>query len=63
MKDEENEEEGQNQDVEIEGDMQIKRRRIMYFKFWPKDLLQSAWKTYLSAGESGENLNAAYLAV
>jgi hypothetical protein len=42
---------------------EIKRKKIQFFKFWPKHLLQSAWKTYAAAGEEGNNLNAAYLAV
>jgi len=42
---------------------EVKRKKIQFFKFWPKHLLQSAWKTYSAAGEEGNNLNAAYLAV
>lgn len=42
---------------------EVKRKKIQFFKFWPKHLLQSAWKTYAAAGEEGNNLNAAYLAV
>ena len=42
---------------------EVKRRKIQLFKFCPKHLLQSAWKTYISAGEEGNNLNAAYLAM
>ena len=41
----------------------LKRKKIQFFKFWPKHLLQSAWRTYAAAGEEGDNLNAAYLAV
>jgi hypothetical protein len=36
---------------EIEGDVLIKRRKLQFFKFWPKPQLQSAWRSYLSAGE------------
>ena len=43
--------------------MLIKRKKIQFFKFWPKTLLRTAWKKYLSAGNSGSNMNAAYLAI
>jgi len=29
---------------------EVKRKKIQFFKFWPKHLLQSAWKTYAAAG-------------
>ena len=48
---------------EQKGDMLIKRRKIQMFKFWPKPVVRSAWQKYVSAGESGENINAAYLAL
>ena len=32
---------------------EVKRKKIQFFKFWPKHLLQSAWKTYAAAGEEG----------
>jgi hypothetical protein len=41
----------------------IKRRKIQFFKFWPKTILRSAWKRYLTAGHNGHNINAAYLAL
>lgn len=50
------------EDQEVKKD-EVKRKKIQFFKFWPKHLLQSAWKTYTAAGEEGHNLNAAYLAV
>jgi len=49
--------------IERQGDMLIKRKKIQFFKFWPKTLLRVAWKKYLSAGETGTNMNAAYLAI
>lgn len=66
MKEEEDDPEDPQQkskEVERQGGMLIKRKHIQFFKFWPKHLLRSAWKKYLAAGESGSNLNAAYLAL
>ena len=59
MKDGEDDPEAKKDDVKDD----VKRKKIQFFKFWPKHLLQSAWKTYSAAGEEGNNLNAAYLAV
>ena len=48
---------------ERRGDKLVKRKKIHFFKFWPKHLLRSAWLKYLSAGETGSNLNAAYVGI
>lgn len=68
MKDEEGQGEGQgneetNKLSEIKGDTLIKRKKIMLFKFWPKQVLRQAWKKYLSLGESTSNINCAHLAI
>jgi len=52
-----------SKDIEIQSGIRIERRPIRFFKFWPKDILGSAWRNYITTGESGANLNAAYLTV
>jgi len=61
----ENEEEVNDgsKDLEIVDGFTIKKRKIQFFRFWPKELLRNAWRNYLATGESGANLNGAYLAV
>ena len=61
--DEEMEEGEEPPKFEIIDGWKISKRPIRFFKFWPKDILKTAWKNYISTGESGANLNAAYLAV
>lgn len=49
---------------EVKGDTIIKRKKIQLFKFWPKQLLRQGWLKYVSAAsETGENVNAAFLAI
>lgn len=43
--------------------MLIKRKKIQLFKFWPKHVLRNAWKKYIYAGDSEQNLNAAHISV
>jgi hypothetical protein len=49
--------------TEVKGDMLVKRKKIMLFKFWPKNVQRSSWKKYIYAGEAEGNLNVAHLAV
>ena len=66
MKNEQNQNgEGEQQPLneELDGNVLIKRKKIQFFKFWPKAQMQISWRAYLETGESQENLNAAYFAV
>lgn len=57
------EEEKADVDMEEGDEPNRKRRKIQFFKFWPKHVLREQWQKYLSLGETGRNLNAAYLAI
>ena len=46
--DNENEDEDPTANIEMRGNMQVKRKKIQFFKFWPKHQLQSAWRSYIS---------------
>jgi GTP1/Obg family GTP-binding protein len=52
MEDQENQEEDEQpvKDEIVDG-WKISRRTIKLFKFWPKDILKSAWINYLHTGE------------
>ena len=56
-------EDGEENKEERVGDHIVKRKKIQFFKFWPKALLQSAWQSYMVAAETDLNLNAAYMSV
>ena len=44
-------------------DTLIKRKRIILFKFWPKNAQSSTWKNYIYAGAAEGNLNEVHLAI
>ena len=48
---------------ELDGNVLVKRKKVQFFKFWPKAQMQTSWRNYIEIGETQDNLNAAYFAV